>query len=73
MTPRKPWTPRAYSFTTAPLPKPVFEQLQAIRAKEGVTQRTVVIAGILALIKLAALDPAGLAEVWADARELARR
>lgn len=46
-----------YWFRVPTLPKPIYEKLVEITKTFGVTQRGVVIAGVLALVRLGQTDP----------------
>ena len=62
-----------YQFRMAPLPKPVFTVLKEIAAREGMTQRGVVVAGILALVRLRNVSAPHSADVLEEARKLCPR
>jgi hypothetical protein len=62
-----------YVFKMSPLPKAVFDLLRAIATGEGMTQRAVIAAGVLALARLKRLDEAQAADVLAEAKTLCPR
>lgn len=63
----------AYQFSIAPLPKSVYELLRKVAAGESVTQRTVIVAAILALYRLKDLKPDHAADVLTEAKKLCPR
>lgn len=62
-----------FYFKIAPLPKPVFALLQTIGRAEDMSQRAVVVAGVLALARLRQVAPEHAADVTAEAKKLAPR
>lgn len=72
MSEQKKQTPPDFTFRIPSLPKDIYESLNAIAKHESCTQRLVVVAGIVALSHMSQHDKAGLAEVWKQARELAK-
>jgi hypothetical protein len=61
-------TPGRFNFTIPPLPKPYYETLRAAQASLGFkSQRTVVMLGLLALVKLRTLDPGEMKALAAQA------
>ena len=62
-----------YSFTMAPLPKPIYNLLKAICETERLTQRQVLAAGVLGLHRLREIAPEHLGDVLAEAKRQTTR
>ena len=60
-----------FYFKIAPLPRPVYELLQRVGKAEDMSQRAVVVAGVLALHRLREIAPEHAADVLAEAKKLA--
>lgn len=63
----------AYNFTIGSLPKTVYTLLKAITQSEGMTQRQVVIAGVMALHRLRTVAPEHLMDLLKEAKRIAPR
>lgn len=59
-----------FQFRCASLPKPIYFLLKEVAETEEMSQREVVVAGIMALRRLRGLDAAQAADVIAEARKL---
>ena len=62
-----------FYFRCAPLPKPIFELLKQVAEAEGMSQRGVVVAGIMALHRLQTVAPEHATDVLKEAKKLAPR
>ncbi len=59
-----------YCFKTAPLPKPIFDLLKQIAQSENLSQRAVVVAGVMALVRLRTVAPEHASDVLTEAGKL---
>ena len=63
----------SYVFKVSPLPKPMYDLLRKIAVDQKMTQRAVLVAGLLPLARLRLLDEANALDVLAEAKQLCPR